>query len=103
MLGDLWDKRSLVKWPRSAIQVQRTDFIRRSLGKCSDAVCIILKQLLRCSWLRVVAPELGTWCTVCLKVDPVVQVLSNYGNPAYTCLYRVRVHGIPVHELADEA
>ena len=46
---------------------------------------------------------MGTWRSVCLKVDPVVQVLSNYGNPSYTCLYRVRVHGIPVHELADEA
>ncbi|KAK9824822.1 hypothetical protein WJX81_001966 [Elliptochloris bilobata] len=32
-----------------------------------------------------------------------VEVHSNYGNLAYTCLYRMRVHGIPVHELADEA
>jgi len=31
------------------------------------------------------------------------QVHSNYGNPAYTCLYRLRVHGIPVRELGAES
>lgn len=36
-------------------------------------------------------------CTVCPQVE------SNYGNPAYVCLYRIRMHGIPVHELGDEA
>lgn len=31
------------------------------------------------------------------------QVHSNYGNPAYTCLYRLRMHGIPVRELGAES
>jgi Sad1 / UNC-like C-terminal len=26
-----------------------------------------------------------------------LEILNNWGNPDYTCLYRIRVHGILVH------
>lgn len=32
-----------------------------------------------------------------------IQILSNWGHPRFTCLYRVRAHGVRISEWADNA
>lgn len=31
-----------------------------------------------------------------------IQILSNWGHPRFTCLYRVRAHGVRISEWAED-